>query len=1330
MRIIDASSMQKTKAKPGWLPYRRLSIALGGLALLLLLSLVLTPTLLAAPPAQATLMPGIHGMKWLDENGNGELDPGEPGIEGWEIFLVDAAGNIVRSTKTNLHGDYWFVDVPEGEYTVREESRTGWRQTYPPEKEYTNLKYVPNQPIYGLDFGNTMEGDGGIHGMKFFDKNNNGQKDDDEPGIPGWTIMLQGPNNLFMTTTTNLRGHYWFSNLPNGNLLPAGDYTVTEEQRPNWTQTLPATPNGYQIVYDPTQSINNLDFGNYMPPRNGIHGTKFLDENGNGKQDDGEPGIPAWFIILRRADGSVVARTLTDTEGRYWFVGLDDGRYIVEEEQRDLWEQTYPSSGKYEVSFVTSQNIDGLDFGNRPRRLGSIHGVKFHDENGNGHWDDGEPTLADWVIKLEGRNGIKRETKTMADGWYWFEKLPPGVYTVTEELQSGWHQSYPRAGYHLIMLESGQKEERAHFGNWKPKPGEIHGIKWEDLNGNGRRDGDEKGVSGWTIVLEGRNGFSQETTTDDQGRYWFMNLRPGEYKVSEKDRSGWYQTYPKRPAYHAVELEAGDVIDGLNFGNWRPGPGEIHGIKWNDLNGNGRHDPGEPGLKGWVIVIEGTNFSAETTTDERGRYWFMDLKPGRYKVYEKQQSGWRQTFPHNGVHYILLAPGQIVERAHFGNWQPKPGEIHGMKWNDLNSDGVKDSGEPGIEGWTIVLYGRNGFKETATTDKDGNYWFMNLRPGTYLVRERGQNGWYQTAPANGYHLIRLGLGDVKEGVDFGNTTKPGEIHGMKWHDLNGDGVKDSGEPGLANWVIRIRGRDGFSQTTTTDANGEYWFMELPRGKYVVRELLPDDWKQTYPKERVHTVELGPGEVVDGKDFGNWQPAPGSIHGMKWYDFDGDGQQDSNEPPIANWTIVLASDDGLVRQTQTMTDGHYWFQNLRPGRYIIGERMKDGWQQSFPATRVYTVELKAGETATGYDFGNWKPRPGSVHGMKWYDKNGNGQQDIGERPLAGWRIVIVGRNYRSHTVTDENGLYWFENVPPGNYRVFEIHKYRWRQTYPTTGAHIITLTPGRTLHGVNFGNRRLLDADFCKIHWDIHFPDEVSVDTKVHIFNTSAAARSYNLQLIGLPKGTNGSRADGPDTFDILDPLPFSVPGGSHDGIDIRIYYPDSFKDGDPGPALFAAIVTNTDTNETTVCRSKLWPYRDIRPFPVEDEVLELPVGDIRTVEFNVANLADFTDAAQRAANTTTVKYKIHAMTEGEEDESSIISLNDLPPGNTVEGELTIVPGLDETISVQVEFEDGQSDGTSDILLEIDEDGDGNPESVVSSSLRSTDRPVYLPIVFK
>ncbi|MDY6794404.1 MAG: SdrD B-like domain-containing protein [Actinomycetota bacterium] len=73
------------------------------------------------------------------------------------------------------------------------------------------------------------------------------------------------------------------------------------------------------------------------------------------------------------------------------------------------------------------------------------------------------------------------------------------------------------------------------------------------------------------------------------------------------------------------------------------------------------------------------------------------------------------------------------------------GTISGVKFNDLNYDGIRDCGEPGIMGVKITL--KKGCKTWhGWTDASGRYCFKHLKPGRYSVCEGGRLGYYPTTP--------------------------------------------------------------------------------------------------------------------------------------------------------------------------------------------------------------------------------------------------------------------------------------------------------------------------------------------------------------------------------------------------------------------------------------------------------------------------------------------------------------------------------------------------------------------------------------------------------
>ncbi len=79
--------------------------------------------------------------------------------------------------------------------------------------------------------------------------------------------------------------------------------------------------------------------------------------------------------------------------------------------------------------------------------------------------------------------------------------------------------------------------------------------------------------------------------------------------------------------------------------------------------------------------------------------------------------------------------------------------ISGVKFEDLDGNSAKDSDEPGLEGWTIMLK-KDGTEVASTlTVAGGAYSFTCITPGTYTVEEVSKQGWAQTYPAGNVYMV-------------------------------------------------------------------------------------------------------------------------------------------------------------------------------------------------------------------------------------------------------------------------------------------------------------------------------------------------------------------------------------------------------------------------------------------------------------------------------------------------------------------------------------------------------------------------------------------------
>ena len=131
---------------------------------------------------------------------------------------------------------------------------------------------------------------------------------------------------------------------------------------------------------------------------------------------------------------------------------------------------------------------------------------------------------------------------------------------------------------------------------------------------------------------------------------------------------------------------------------------------------------------------------------------------------------------------------------------------------------------------------------TTTSASDGSYTFGNLAPEVYTIEEIVMPGWYITQPTNppGTYTLSAQSGVTVTGLDFGDF-KTISVTGDIYNDLDGNGLRGSGEPGLAGWTVDLEDSSGnVLASVLTDSNGNYAFTGVGGGSYQVAEVVPTE----------------------------------------------------------------------------------------------------------------------------------------------------------------------------------------------------------------------------------------------------------------------------------------------------------------------------------------------------------------------------------------------------------------------------------------------------------------------------------------------------------
>lgn len=207
-----------------------------------------------------------------DLNADGVWQRGiEPTMPNWTIVLHQPDGTTVTMT-TGDDGCYNLSLTQNGNYTLTEVLKAGWRYTWPPNMEYRidvaggAIASVTPAGTTSFDFLNTRNWT--FSGCKVNDANGNGRLDAGEEKLGNWAITVTRGGNTYISTRTGTDGCYVI-------VLPGdGTYVVSEAVQGGWHATVAPpqytiTIGGGQAAISPLADPNHLDFHNQKDDGNG-----------------------------------------------------------------------------------------------------------------------------------------------------------------------------------------------------------------------------------------------------------------------------------------------------------------------------------------------------------------------------------------------------------------------------------------------------------------------------------------------------------------------------------------------------------------------------------------------------------------------------------------------------------------------------------------------------------------------------------------------------------------------------------------------------------------------------------------------------------------------------------------------------------------------------------------------------------------------------------------------------------------------------------------------------------------------------------------------------
>ncbi|MCC6961741.1 MAG: hypothetical protein IT585_00660 [candidate division Zixibacteria bacterium] len=377
-------------------------------------------------------------------------------------------------------------------------------------------------------------------------------------------------------------------------------------------------------------------------------------------------------------------------------------------------------------------------------------------------------------------------------------------------------------------------------------------------------------------------------------------------------------------------------------------------MKYEDLDCDGVHDPGEPGLANWIICTTDYYGTFCDTTDATGAYAIYGLASTYlHFVYETQQPGWIQTAP-STIQYNVYQPlyNSIMTGYDFGNLDTSKCAAIAYdtcvagKPDHFQPDAPElPTPSPALQTFLAELC--QGAPNLAFDQPAFNQCFGHTFNNCF------DTSCCVVSATLCLRLMGINAGCEDDDLQLGDYPGTASIYHLSLSQLLG--IHTAGADTIWN--------PGDTMTVCLDLANlpPYGFITsvmplLQDGK--IDFLLHDDTMIDFL--RLEVGRCCPGAANDC-----------SISGRKWNDYDRDGVHDPGEPGLGGWTIELYYQGGpLYASTTTAANGAYAFTNLPCTTFTVVEVNQPNWVQTYPSPSVHNLTLGSGTNQTNIDFGNF------------------------------------------------------------------------------------------------------------------------------------------------------------------------------------------------------------------------------------------------------------------------------------------------------------------------------------------------------------------------
>ena len=501
---------------------------------------------------------------------------------------------------------------------------------------------------------------GFLAGLTVYDDVNfNGQLD---PGEPNSTTSIQSQGNWSLNLTPGK--HLLRANVPEGYHLSA-----------------PASGGMWVDVRSGT--LYFIRFGAWLPGRYGVNFYRDRDGNGswNSAVDYFSTGKSVWADLNDDGVMDPSEPGAAADWGGFASLRLRPGTYRLRYSKPDLWWFTDPGSGSQDVTFESL--VSNLPDFTGMTGQSIVRGFAFDDVNGNDRYDSFETPLEGVLafadLDNDGRLDPEEEwTESDAQGNFGF-LMPFGNHATV-------YVMHPWGGYATSRLLTMDMEH-----NWEHDlsaavrfEAQVVGNIYADLDGSGQRNASEPFLPGrlvWTDLDDDGQLDPNEPFTQTEFAGGFRLSAP-EGPVRIRTTAGDDYTFgPSGGAFPLLQVSGrGSVYAGeLGMLDARPERNRsgAFGFVFNDLDRNGRQDPGERGIPGRTVYADVNNNAQldpgerSAVSDSAGYYTITELATNKtYIIRQIAPPGWESVYVgNNGGNSVTFGTNPAFGDRHVPSWE-------------------------------------------------------------------------------------------------------------------------------------------------------------------------------------------------------------------------------------------------------------------------------------------------------------------------------------------------------------------------------------------------------------------------------------------------------------------------------------------------------------------------------------------------------------------------------------------------------------------------------------------------------------------------------------